>query len=171
MPRIPKQQDVAISLARYETDKITNASDAVTNAFLAIGDELYRRDWDSKYDTLPHEVRNFFDIWVADGQIENGGLAQFFYNGCGKRAESTVRAFYEIGAPKKAAILASAMASFPDGKYPRSIDEYSIILEHHEDELEFLNNKILNKKYFQSGEDISKLLVEYVKNNFDKFAP
>lgn len=121
---------------------------------------------------MPSEFRTFFYVLFADNEINNGGFAQYFFNGNGVYAEGAVGAFQKIGAPKKAELLAYVMASFPDGKYPKTIDEYSaLIVDDNTDKIAFLDDKRINDGYYDSNENINELLVTHVKNNFTKFAP
>lgn len=174
MPYNPPRQDISVTLNKYEKEKAD--SNAASKAFLSINDELVGRGWFEKFDnfpdTMPHEVRTFFYILYADNEINNGGFAQYFSNGYGKYAANAVAAFNEIGAPKKAVLLATVMASFPDGKYPQSIEDFNDLgeIEDAENALEFLNGDF-DSKYYQSGENIDELILAYVKNHFDKFAP
>lgn len=170
MPRIPPHQDIGVTLANYEKEKAASKPDAATKAYISIIDELAYRGWFERFPKLPRETLTFFYVLFADDQINNGGFAQYFCNGYGKYAEDTVVAYKSIGAVKKAALLATVMASFPDGKYPRTVDEYSDLLEKKADELAFLNED-LEKGYYNSSENIQELMISYIRKHFDKFAP
>ncbi len=165
-------QDIGVTLAMYAQAKRVGDPKAASKAFLSIIDELSCRGWFERFPkSLPREVRTFFYVLHADNQINNGGFAQYFFNGHGEHAEEAVKAFKEIGAPKTAATLQFVMLSFPQGKYPKTVDEYDELLEKHGEQLEFLNDENLNQAYGNLGEDVEELIVLYVKKHFDKFGP
>jgi hypothetical protein len=174
VPNNPTHQDISVTFNKLEKDR--NNPDAVSTAFLSINDELVFRGWFEKFDnspdTMPDEVKTFFYVLYADNEINNGGFSQYFYNGYGKYAANTVQAFTEIGAPEKSALLATVMSSFPDGKYPQSIDEFNELGENPDAEniLEFLNGDF-DSKYYKSNEHVDELMLVYIKKHFDKFAP
>jgi hypothetical protein len=166
MPRQPHHEDIGSVLKRYEIDN--NAG----QAFSYIGDELGNRGcWDKPIKKYPTAVRVFLLIWIADGEIKNGGMAQFFANGHGEYAKETVEAYKTVGAPLKATAIQTVMDAFPKGKYPKSAEKYSDMLEKYEEEMEFLNENGPDDAYYDAPENIEKLVVEYVKNNFAPFAP
>jgi hypothetical protein len=162
----PHHEDISGILKRYETDN--NAE----QAFQFIGEELANRDcYGVPLKKFPPEVRVFILIWIADGEIKNGGMAQFFYNGHGEYAKETVEAFKKVGAPLKADAIKAAMDAFPKGKYPKSAEKYSDLLEKYEDELAFLDEDELDDQYYDSPENLEKLIVDFVKDNYTPFAP
>ena len=169
MPYTPHHQDIGVTLDIYE--KSDFKTKAVTQAYSNIIDELSYRGWfEQSLESMPLEVRNFFYILFADNEINNGGFAQYFFNGYGKYSSETVKAFNVIDAPQKGKVLEFVMKSFPEGKYPLTIEEYDELLEHNEKALEFLNYDLASA-YYESGENIEELIIAYVKKHFDKFAP
>jgi hypothetical protein len=160
----PHHEDIVKVLERYETTKDANET------YRFIGEELGCRGYYEKpLKTFSQEVRVFILIWCADGMINNGGIASFFFNGYGQQAEETVAALKTVGAPIKANAIEKAMQSFPKGKYPKTPKEYDKILEKHEEELKFLDE--VDSPYFNSPENIEELVVRFVKSNYEKFAP
>ncbi len=174
MPYTPRHQDIGITLANYEEDKLALKSDAATRAYGSIINELSCRKWFEKFenfpDTLPREVRTFFYVLYTDNEVNNGGFSQYFGNGYGRYAADAVRAFNEIGAAEKAGLLAVAMASFPDSKYPQTSKEWDDIYEKDETKCGYLPDN-LDDRYYQSTENIDELMVSYVKEHFTVFAP
>jgi len=172
MPWTPDHQDIGVTLAKYEKEKQASKPDASSKAYSSIIDELSCRGWFERFpDSLPREAQTFFYVLFADTEINNGGFAQYFLNGYGKYAQETVTAYREIGTPKKAALLAAVMASFPGGKYPKTADEYSDLFNETEAALDLLDSDDFGIKYFQTGENIKELMIAYVKKHFAQFAP
>lgn len=174
MPYTPKHQDICVTLNKYETEKLALNPSAASNAYSSIIDELSHRGWFEIFsDSLPLEVRNFFYILFANNEINNGGFDSYFYNGYGKYASDTVKAFKEIGAPKKSALLEKVMKSFPIGKYPKSIEEceqLGLLGYLYQKIFKFLNGDF-DTKYYKLDENIDELVVAYVKKHYSKFAP
>ncbi len=150
--------------------KAEAAKNPAVEAYQSIIEEFNYRGWFKHFEDLTIEVRVFFYVLFADNEISNGGFAAYFYNGYGQYAQDSVNALVAIGAPKKAALLARIMAAFPDGKYPKTSEEYDDLLEAREDDLDFLNED-LEQDYYHSGENIDTLMVEYINKNYSVFAP
>ncbi len=173
MSENPVYQNIGITLTKYENEKQISKN-AASIAYQSIIKELAVRglfeQFNKKPKKMPQEIQNFFYVLFADNEINNGGFAQYFFNGYGKYAEETVKAFNEIGAPKKSAAFLSVMKSFPREKYPKTENEYSKLLDKYEDDLAFLDENI-EGKYYESGERIEELMLSYVKKHYTKFSP
>ena len=167
----PHHQDIGITLALYDKEMERDKHNAAFLAYSSIIHELSYRGWFQRFpNSLPLEIRPFFYVLIADKAISEGGFYGYFNNGYGKYAQHVVMAFKEIGAYEKSTILQEVMDSFPNMKYPRSKKQLEAIYEECGDDLE-IENEELDAKYYQSGEEICELMVSYVKEHFDKFAP
>ena len=58
-------------------------------------------------------------VELLEGEINNGGFHQFFYNSTGDETFAMIRALKKIGALKTADIVARAAAKFPRGMPPK----------------------------------------------------
>lgn len=54
-------------------------------------------------------------IWDLEGEINNGGFHQFFFNSAGDETEATITALESIGAAHTVRIVREAAAKFPGG--------------------------------------------------------
>ena len=80
--------------------------------------------WPTQVSTkLNADQQNLICVWAACGEVDNGGIWQFFYNTSGDWSSDTVVALETIGAPELAEIIRSAMAAFPDQKPHIELDE------------------------------------------------
>jgi hypothetical protein len=68
------------------------------------------RIWRVDYPALSTEERVLLAIWELEGQANNGGLQQFFFNSSGCLAPHIGEALRTIGASRMAAILEQAIA-------------------------------------------------------------
>jgi hypothetical protein len=62
------------------------------------------------------EVRRLID--ALEGEVNNGGFDQFFFNSAGNEAAEIIQALEAVGASKTAAIVRRACAKFPGGMPP-----------------------------------------------------
>jgi hypothetical protein len=161
---IPKHQDIGAILSQYDVDKDTS------KAWGSLYQEFIVREWfDPPLKSfLPIEVKNVILLFWASGQIGNGGVDQYFTNSYGKYAEDTLIAYKTIGAEKLAIALAVAMASFPEGKYPKDDKEFFDIIENLPDHRIIFPQNIDDTFY---SEDIAPRIIEYIREHFVKFAP
>lgn len=74
------------------------------------------------------EIKDFLLCILFDGEVDNGGISQFFYNSSGDLYEETLSALKKIK-PQQAAILEQALECFPNGKPPKDRDSRIDILE------------------------------------------
>ena len=85
MPYSPRHQDISVTLTKYEREKSALNSEAASLAYSSIIEELSCRGWFKLYpDSGPLEIRNFFYVLFAYNEVNNGGFAQYFFNGYGR---------------------------------------------------------------------------------------
>jgi hypothetical protein len=131
--------------------------------------DLLRERWYPEWpcESCPWPVRAYQLVWNALGEIESGSIAAFFYSGCGPLAEETVRALRDVGATRKADALQQAMDSFPDGRYPRSTDEYDDMFDDIQDP--DILPEDLDDLFIHESEEVEPLLLAYVYRYRDQF--
>ena len=157
----PIHETIATILARYDKEKDAE------RAVISIAFQLFERKWNKQpKESLPQEIKVFLLSYYAEGEIGNGGVSAFFYNGLGSDAEDTVAALTLLGLEKKATALTRGMASFPGGRYPKSIKEWDA-RKIPDDNLIFSGE--LDQLFY--SEKMEPPLLMYVKIHFDKFAP
>ncbi len=102
----------------------------------------YQWDIDNCQDLV---IKNFLLAFSFDGEVQNGGFCQMFYNDSGKYTYQTVDALHTIGALDAEKLLIEAIALFPDGNVPEDDDLRSQILDQIADEgIDFCD---LDRKY------------------------
>ncbi|HEX9104424.1 MAG TPA: DUF4375 domain-containing protein, partial [Polyangia bacterium] len=79
---------------------------------LAVIEELCSRELagDTSFTAVE---RTLLDVALLEGEVNNGGLHQYFFNSAGERAVATIASLEAIGAPGAAAILREAVGRFP----------------------------------------------------------
>lgn len=123
---------------------------------------------DFSLQSRPQKV--FTAIWEAESEINNGGLAQYFYNGSCETAPFVVEAFEAIGAPRTAAILQRAIAvAFPNG-LPAAPEAISAAAEEFSEQTtEQL--EALDSEFFEYPHNLTELLFSFVSKHPEEFGP
>ena len=106
------------------------------------------------------DEREIVDLVDAlEGEVNNGGFHQFFYNNAGGNTMETIRGLEAIGAVKVADILKRAAAMFPGGMPPKDrFARQGVLLATFPDARSF---EVLNDEFYAYLEDISGLLRSY----------
>ncbi len=104
--------------------------------------------------------------WL-DGEVNNGGFGQYFFNSSGELACHAVAAAGAVGASRAAIIIQKAIALFgedgPDPDRDRRMNQLSGV------DLEALDK--LNTEYYRCPDDLRELLPRYVASNSGAFQP
>ena len=104
-------------LASPEWQLMQTTANALVNRALASG-----------VASLTPDERTFFLVWIAEGEVGNGGMHAVCYNSTGDHLQDLPNAFVAIGAPKKAALFKRLIASF--GPEPPSSDHEVRVRQH-----------------------------------------
>ena len=112
--------------------------------------------------SLSEAEETFFLVWVADGEVSNGGMHAVCYNSTGDFLTSLPNAYRAVGAPKKAALFERLIRAFGENG-PSS--DHSKRLEQHERLSEETASAIdgLDDEYFALEEEIDELLYVWSK--------
>lgn len=116
------------------------------------------------YSTLTQSEQYVLMVIDFEGQINNGGFDQYYYNSYGDNALETVDALRAIGANETAELLLESFEVFP-------ATTSSQIREERWAQLEALsepkNEKLsaLDDKFYEYPNDLADLLTSYIKSN------
>jgi len=100
-------------------------------------------------------------VELFEGEVNNGGFHQFFYNSTGNETAEIIRALEIIGAVKVAAIVRRAASKFPGGMPP--IDRFKrqdLLLDKVDPEIKIFNS--LDQEFYAYPEDLAGLLEKYM---------
>jgi hypothetical protein len=149
-------------------DEILNLEDE-TNIVFEIGQLLWNKSKDDKnFESLNAFERNVLYVEMLEGQVNNGGFDQYFFNSSGKYALETLIALKEIKAPQMAEILNRAIKVFPVLPIPKETEQRRKHMEDiPENVLEFWD--ILDEEFYKYPENLAGLVIEYVKSNKTDF--
>ena len=118
----------------------------------------------SSFEQLSEPEKTFVYIDIFEGELNNGGLFDFFYNTSGAFAHQVLDAYQAIGAEESAAIVSQAIALFPDLPVSKDLFIRRQLLSNLKqtvlDEWEKLETQ-----FFNSEEAIVTLLIDYITIN------
>lgn len=110
----------------------------------------------------------FYLVVQLEGEVNNGGFSQFFYNNSGDFANETPDALQKIGADKTADICSRALAAF-GGTVPEDRNERESMLDDiFTDEI----NDILSKcdsEFYEHPDNLELLSYQFIFRNKDQF--
>ena len=110
----------------------------------------------------------FSTIWCLEGQVNNGGFQQYFYNSSSETVPFLLNALNEIGATKTAQICQAALeCAFPLG-LPSDPDVISEMAAHFSEAVE-AQLELFDKQFFTYPEDLTELLFQFVQNHPSDF--
>jgi len=90
-------------LRRSDLDLVTEVSSRLLN-----------KEYGAGFDSMSRPEQNVYLVSQLEGEIDNGGLDQFFVNSAGNCALRTAVALDEMGRAEEAEIFRGALALFPD---------------------------------------------------------
>jgi hypothetical protein len=149
-------------------DKILSLEDE-TDVVIEIGQLLWNKSENDKdFESLNDFEKNVIFIEMLEGEVNNGGFDQYFFNSSGEYAHETLKALAEINAPKMAEILNQAIKVFPSLPIPKDTGVRRELMEDLPEEISYKWDK-LDNEFYEYPENLSGLVIEYVKLNKEKF--
>ena len=106
-------------------------------------------------------------VMELEGEVNNGGLHQFFYNSSGDSTSDTINALESIGATVFADILRRAASKFPGNMPPRDTMQRRALMKEKLPRADEFRD--LDKEFLAYPEDLSGLIAAY-KRQFPNVA-
>ena len=125
-------------------------------------------DYGSKIERLNPSQKTFLLIENLEREVNNGGFDQFYFNSSGDFANETISALREIEAFKTAEIVRKANSEFKKGNVPKNQTE-------RQNEQEIVREKAIetwnkcDEQFYRYEDDISSLLIKFVRNHKQDF--
>jgi hypothetical protein len=128
---------------------------------IALSESPDARFWCVDYHELSVPERVFRSIWELEGEVNNGGLDQYFFNSSGSFGPDVVDALEAIGAFRMAAILEDAIGLMPSNVCWRDSDmRREMLIALPETSRDALDT--LTEKFHHCPDDLTALLYAYV---------
>lgn len=152
-----------------KVDKALKLSDN-TEIVINLGEIIFKKigyDYDD-LTPLTEAEKTVLYIGMLEGEVNNGGFDQFFFNSTGDHCYEVLNACKIIGALKTADLVEQAIQHFPVLPVPKDLE---IRREAMEDTSEATTDKwsSLDDAFYEYEDDIAALVVEYVKKTKDSF--
>lgn len=100
-------------------------------------------------------------VETFEGEVNNGGFHQFFYNSTGNETAKIIQALETIGARKVAGIVKKAAGKFPGGMPPEDrFLRQDLLLEKVDPEIKVFQD--LDDAFYAYPDDLQGLLEKYM---------
>src|SRR6266566_9875702 len=119
---------------------------------------------------LPKAVSAIYVTTLLDNEVLNGGFHQFFWNSSGEFALMALEGLERLGAPKHAAVLQSAIATFETER--AVFDRYRALdtSEAFSESVRRSSLGALDEQYYDLGFDaLTDLQASYIRSHLDEF--
>ena len=137
------------------------------NAYLIdLSASVLSRDFKDQSDI--HKV--FTAIWALEGEVNNGGFSEYFWNSSGFTANFAPGALRRIGAIKCADIVERALQVVSPEPLPDDDDLRSSLVDNLDDEA---NTRLeaLDSEFFAYPDNLTTLLFDFVCSHPEEFGP
>ncbi|WP_409526003.1 DMP19 family protein [Nitrincola sp. MINF-07-Sa-05] len=124
-------------------------------------DAVSKKHEKSGLESLTEKETVIYTIWWLEGEINNGGFHQYFWNSSGDDTALALNSLKKIGANYTASLLESAILIAFNGKLPANRSDRQGLLEKDEgSKMDKLNE--LDSKFYEYVDDIESKVNEYV---------
>ena len=135
-------------------------------------EEIIQNDYENEYEIVKKQssgIQYIWAIWGLEAEVNNGGFNQYFYNSSGQFAKEAHIGCIAIGANNTSEILKGAITTLS-----KEIDLHKRTKETGtlEDFMDSYNETQLGQwddKFYESPDDLSGLMIKYIRNNYDQF--
>ncbi len=171
--RLPEDREFLEARLNHNDEEIAEGAAAgliASHGLEGFEDRLWEKLEKTGPSSLSPPERFYIAIIRLDGEINNGGLSQYFLNNSGDSWRDALTGLDAIGAKERAAVLRDAIRIF--GKTPPSEDcdtrreHLSLLIQENEDAFDKCDSR-----YYKSSEVIMVLLRLYVLKHAEYFAP
>ncbi len=149
------------------SEKPADSAEQDSNYLIRVSEKVFHRLGEVGYERLTDAQKVFVCVWSLEGEVNNGGFDQFYFNSSGDWAIETPAALDKIGAVQAAAIVRKANSVFPDGK-PSNDRELR------QQQLDALTDAVrdsfqqLDSDFYKYPDNLESLLRAFVKANIER---
>jgi hypothetical protein len=136
----------------------------MSNELHGAGQRVFDRLASVGYQKLTKHERVLLCVWSLQGEVDNGGFDQFYFNSSGDYASDTPQALKAIGAVRTAVIVREANALLgptgPSADRNTRIGQLDSLPESAQKAFSVLENR-----FYKKEDDLDALLESYVRKN------
>jgi hypothetical protein len=126
---------------------------------LALSEKCSPLNVDFAHQSDPQKV--FTTIWSLEGEVNNGGLEQYFFNHSGETANYAPTALRTVGAHQCAAIVERALATVSDEPLPHDTEQRREFMDTLTDDVFDALNQ-LDQEFYAYPDQLTNLLYAFV---------
>ena len=119
---------------------------------------------------LPFELKAFYLTWVVEGEVNNGGFNQLYWNGYGYYANDALQAFIFFGAKEHANIMSEAITIRKKESVFISLLKIIGTTRAFSYSYKISKLNIADAKFYNINESLSSLRVAKIRENPNFFA-
>lgn len=133
---------------------------------LKIGERVWKKtQYDyNNFSNLNEIEKTFIYVDILEGQVNNGGFDQFFFNSSGDFTYEVLESYKNIGAYKTAKIINEAIKLFPTVPVSKDTETRRIIMQDLSAEISEKWNQ-LDDQFYEYEENIVIYMIDYIKKN------
>lgn len=139
-----------------------------------IFDNIYEQlgdDYAKEYQNLQKCSKGqqaFFVTWIVEGEVNNGGFNQFYFNSSGQYAEMAVEGFALFGATKYVDLMKRANKIYSENEERlKSYDDGTI--ESFSESYKDNPLNALDDEFYELTEPLPDLRIKYIRENISEF--
>lgn len=140
-----------------------------TETLLAIREIVWNKaDYGDDLQNITDAEKTFIYVDILEGEVNNGGFDQFFFNSSGEYAHEALEAYERIGAYKTADLIYRAIRLFPVLPIPKDTETRREIMRELDDSISRKWNK-LDDEFYEYEDNVAVLMIEFIKKNRIEF--
>jgi hypothetical protein len=133
---------------------------------LALSEKFSPLHVDFAQQSDPQKV--FSTIWALEGEVNNGGFEQYFFNHSGETANYAPMALRTVGAMQCAAIVERALSTVSEEPLPLDTEQRREFMDALCDDVSETLDQ-LDQEFYTYPEELTKLLFAYVNTHPEVF--
>lgn len=165
---------ILVSILLQNCNRITKIDDILklkdeTEIVIKIDELLWEKAKKGiDFESLNYYEKNVILIEILEGQVNNGGFDQYFFNSSGEYAHETLIALKEIKANQMAEILNRAITIFPTSPIPKDTKKRRELMKNIPKNVSDNLDK-LDHEFYKYPDNLARLIINYVKANKKEF--
>jgi hypothetical protein len=115
-------------------------------------------------------MQMLYTTWLLEGEVNNGGFNQYFWNTEGKTADMALAGYRLVGAEAYADVVRRAIATQKEEAEMMQEFKAKGTLEAFSESYEHTKLSSLDEEFYDLQEDVSALRVKYIRSHLGEFA-
>jgi hypothetical protein len=148
-----------------ELDQADGVLEALRRSFYKCFVDIVTNVDTDRFTELEPDARDIYVVGLLEGEVNNGGFSQYFWNTEGQHAEVTVDVLKRVGAKGTASLLRRAMKLYgapPSGDLDEWYDRLERVDSEHEDVL-----AELDEHFYEGVDDLPVLVMKHLGSRRD----